>query len=176
MKKTICSDCFDRLGIVFRGLALIIIGALMLHYPVSCKQGGNTDIPEEKEKTVYSDNSYRMVQSAAIHKPSPVKGREYVFIPLRLNNAGNVSIIFSTRVCVTAYALPSGESCPHSHDAVMYGKEHIDGFQLFDGIIYSGRETQGWLAFDLPEGTDSVHVDFSIGIKEGECLSFDCKI
>lgn len=173
MKKT---SRIDRLGVMCRGLALIILGALMLHYPVGCTNRGKTEIPKEKEKIVYSDTAYRMVQSPAIHKPSPVKGREYVFIPLHLKNSGSVSIIFSTRVCVKAYALPSCESCPHSHEAVMYGKEHIKGFRLFDGVIYSGSETDGWLAFDLPEGSQSVHVDFSTGINEGDCMSFDCKI
>lgn len=165
-------------GNLFRGLALIILGILFLNIPTGCNSSShrNKNIPDEGEKIVYSDTQYRMVQGATIHKPSPVKGREYVFIPLTLNNGSGVGIIFSTRVCVTAYALPSAENCPHSHDAVMYGKEHVQGFKLFDGIIYSGRETQGWLAFDLPEGTDSVHIDFSIGIKDGECLSFDCKI
>lgn len=163
---------------IFRGLALIILGILVLNLPAGCKNSRrrNADIPDEGEKIVYSDTTYRVIQSAAIHKPSPQKGREYVFIPLRLNNTGGVTIIFSTRVCVTAYALPSGESCPHSHDAVMYGKEHIDGFRLFDGMIYAGRETEGWLAFDLPEGSQSVHVDFSTGTREGECMSFDCKL
>ena len=161
---------------IFRGLALVIMGALILYYPVGCKSKRNADIPDEKEKIVYSDTACRMVQGTPIHKPSPINGREYVFIPLRLKNSGGVSIIFSTRVCVTAYALPSGESCPHSHEAVMYGKEHIKDFRLFDGIIYSGRETDGWLAFDLPEGCRAGHVDFFTGINEGDCMSFDCKI
>ncbi|MBQ9902125.1 MAG: hypothetical protein IJM51_07045 [Clostridia bacterium] len=173
MKNAIGSD---RLGAIFRGLALVILGALLLCYPVSCQSPKNKNTPEEKERTVYSDTRYRMVQGAAIHRPSPVKGREYVFIPLRLKISDSTSIIFSTRVCVTAYALPSCEACPHSHEAVTDGREHIRDFRLFDGIIYAGRETDGWLAFDLPEGTQSVHVDFSTGIQEGECMSFDCKI
>ncbi len=173
MKRIIHSD---RIGIVCRGLALVILGVLVLCYPVGCKGRGNTELPQEKERIVYSDTQFRMVQRTAIRYPSPVKGREYVFIPLRLKNSGGVSIIFSTRVCITAYALPSCENCPHSHEAVMYGKEHIKGFSLFDGIIYSGRETNGWLAFDLPEGSKSVHVDFSTGINEGEYMSFDCKL
>ena len=173
MKK---SFYLDRPGIFFRGLALVILGTLILHFPVSCKNRKNPDIPDEKEKIIYSDTQYRITQEPAIRKASPVKGREYIFIPLRLKNSGGISIIFSTRVCVTAYALPSCENCPHSHDAVMYGKEHIKDFRLFDGIIYSRRETRGWLAFDLPEGSKSVHIDFSTGLNEDECLSFECKI
>lgn len=166
-----------NIGNFVRGLALVILGVLVLHIPSGCgSDRKNSAVPDEGEKIVYSDTQYRMVQGPAIRKPSQVKGREYVFIPLTLKNGGSVSIIFSTRVCVTAYALPSGESCPHSHSAVMYGKEHIKAFRLFDGIIYAGRETSGWLAFDLPEGSRTVHVDFATGINEGESLSFDCKI
>ena len=161
---------------IFRGLALIILGVLILNSHAGCAAKKNRNIPDEKEKIVFSDTSYRMIQATAIHKPSPVKGREYVFIPLTLTNGSGAGIIFSTRVCITAYALPSGENISHSHEAVMYGKEHIEGFRLFDGIIYSGRETAGWLAFELPEDTHSVHIDFSTGIREGECISFDCKI
>ncbi len=164
---------------IFRGLALIILGILLLHIPVGCKNrklSGSGNSPDEGERIVYSDTRFRMTQSAAIRKPSPVKGREYVFVPLKLRNSGGVNIIFSTRACVTAYALPSCEACPHSHEAVMYGKAHIDGFQLFDGIIDARRETQGWLAFDLPQGSQSVHIDFLTGLGEGECISFDCKI
>lgn len=165
------------IGNICRGLALIILGLLVLHIPAGCSSiRKNQNIPDEGEKIVYSDTRYRMVQGQAIHKPSPVKGREYVFIPLTLHNGSGMGIIFSTRVCIEAYALPSGENCPHSSDAVTYGREHVKDFKLFDGVIYSGRETFGWLAFDLPEGTGSVHIDFSTGINEGECLSFDCKI
>ena len=169
----------NSLGSIFRGLALMILGILIINTSAGCaadKRHRNPNITDEGEKVVYSDTQYRMVQGKAVRRQSPVKGREYVFVPLTLKNDGGVSIIFSTRVCVTAYALPSCESCPHSHEAVMYGKENIEGFRLFDGVIYSGRETAGWLAFDLPEGSQSVHVDFSTGINEGECMSFDCKI
>ncbi len=163
---------------IIRGIALIILGILVLNIPTGCQNNSrkNTHIPDEGERIVYSDTQYQMTQGVAIHKSSPVSGREYVFIPLTLKNGSGTSIIFSTRVCVTAYALPSGENCPHSHEAVMFGKEHISGFRLFDGIIYSGRETSGWLAFDLPEDTRSVHVDFSTGINDEQCLSFDCEI
>ena len=173
MKSAISSD---RLGGIFRGLALVILGILLLFYPVSCQSPESKALPEENERTVYSDARYSMVQGAAIHKPSPVKGREFVFIPLRLTISDDTDLIFSTRVCVTAYALPSCEACPHSDEAVTQGMEHVKDFRLFDGILYAGRETDGWLAFDLPEGTRSVHVDFSTGINEGEYLSFDCKI
>ena len=166
-----------RFGKICRGLALIILGVLVIRMPTGCGAlRKNTPIPDEGEKVVYSDTGYKMVQGEAIHKASPEKGREYVFIPLTMHNGSGMGIIFSSRICIAAYALPSGESCPYSADAVMYGKEHIDDFRLFDGVIYSGYETLGWLAFDLPQGTKSVHIDFSTGINEGECLSFDCKI
>ena len=168
---------FYRIGRIGRGLCLIVLGALMLRYPVGCSAGHqNKKYPDEGEKIVYSDTQYRMVQGAAIHKPSPAKGREYVFIPLRLKISGGTSVIFSTRTCITAYALPSCEACFHSSDAVTYGKDNIEAFRLFDGILFSGRETSGWLAFDLPEGSESVHVDFSTGMNEDDMLSFDCKI
>ncbi len=168
----------SNIGIICRGIALIILGVLVLHIPSGCKGGGreNNNIPDKGERIVYSDTRYRMVQGEAIRQSSPVKGREYVFIPLTLSNTSGTGIIFSTRVCVTAYALPSCENCPHSSDAFSYGKQHIEDFRFFDGIIVSGRETAGWLAFDLPEGSQSVHIDFSTGINEGECISFDCKI
>ncbi len=163
-------------GVIFRGIALIILGILVLHLPTGCGSRKSKTVPDEGEKIVYSDTQYKMVQGAAIRKPAPDKGREYAFLPLTFRNVSSKGIIFSTRICVTAYALPSGEQLLHSHDAVMYGKEHIKGFTLFDGILFSGSETAGWLAFDLPEGTQSVHVDFSTGVNEGEELSFDCKI
>ena len=173
MKKT------EKIGIgnICRGIALIILGILVLNIPTGCEGARNDSrIPEESEKTVYSDTQYRMVQGKAVRKPSPVGEREYVYIPLTLHNASGAGIIFSTRVCVRAYALPSGESCAHSSDAAAYGREHIEGFRLFDGLISDGRETSGWLAFDLPKDTESVHIDFATGINEGECISFDCKI
>lgn len=101
------------IGNICRGLALIILGLLVLHIPAGCSSiRKNQNIPDEGEKIVYSDTRYRMVQGQAIHKPSPVKGREYVFIPLTLHNGSGMGIIFSTRVCIEAYALPSGENCP----------------------------------------------------------------
>ena len=166
----------DRLCSILRGAALILAGIMILNFPTGCKAPKKAAIPDEGEKIVYSDTQYKMIQGAAIHKDSPTEGQEYIFIPLNLTNASGAGIIFSTRACITAYALPSGQSCPHSHEAVMYGKEHIEDFRLFDGVIYSGRETSGWLAFDLPEGSKSLHIDFSTGINEGECMSFDCKI
>lgn len=163
-------------GNIFRGLALIILGILILYTHSGCHAAKRKDIPDVGERIVFSDTRYRMVQGQAVHRNADVKGREFIFIPLTLRNGSGAGIIFSTRVCVTAYALPSGEKLIHSHDAVMYGKDHIRGFRLFDGILYAGRDSEGWLAFDLPEGTESVHIDFSTGIREGETFSFDCKI
>ncbi len=166
----------DVLCSILRGLSLILAGVMVLNLPTGCQSHKKAALPDEGEKIVYSDTQYRMIQGAAVHRNSPAEGLEYVFIPLKLRNGSGAGIIFSTRACITAYALPSGKSCPHSHEAVMYGKEHIDGFRLFDGIIYPGRETEGWLAFELPKESNSVHIDFSTGIREGECLSFDCQL
>ena len=135
------------------------------------------NLPDEGNQIVYSDLNYVMVQGGAVHKPSKHQGREYVFIPLTLQNGSDNNIIFSSYVCVNAYAVPSGETCSAAEkDVVSYGKQNIAKFRLFDGMIYGHKDTEGWLAFELPEGSQSVHVDFSTGSKGSEILSFDCKL
>lgn len=169
----------NRLYRILRGAALVLAGAAVIQMSAAGCAGkqSNPQIPEEGEKIVYSDLNYVMVQGMAIHKPSKNQGMEYVFIPLMLKNSSNSNIIFSSYVCINAYAVPSGEKCSAADkDVVAFGKENISSFVLFDGIIYGHKDTQGWLAFELPQGSQSVHVDFQTGSREGEKLSFDCKL
>ena len=166
---------------ILRGAALALAGAVKIQLSAAGCSGtqyrDNTSISDEGNKIVYSDLNYVVVQSAAVHKPCPQQGREYVFIPLTLQNGSDNNIIFSSYVCINAYAVPSGEPCSAAEkDVVSYGKQNIANFRLFDGMIYSHQDTEGWLAFDLPEGSQSVHVDFITGSKGSEILSFDCKL
>ena len=117
-----------------------------------------------------------MVQGQAIHKPSGSDDREYVFIPLTLRNRGN-TIVFSSYACVEAYAVPGGIDCKEGQkEALRFGKETIKDFTVFDGMLYAGQDFDGWLAFEVPVGTRSVHVDFHTGCPDEECLSFDCQL
>lgn len=166
---------------ILRGAALALAGAAIIQLSAAGCSGGASaekkNLPEEGNKTVYSDLNYAVVQGAAVHKASKNQGREYVFIPLTLRNSSDNNIIFSSYVCISAYAVPSGEPCSAAEkDVVSYGKQNIAKFRLFDGMIYGHKDTEGWLAFELPEGSQSVHVDFSTGSKGSEILSFDCKL
>lgn len=167
----------ERIGTVMRGLALVLAGVLLLHFSVGCRDRRHAEIPEEGERVVYDDGEYIMVQGKTVRRPSPNKGFQYVLIPLTLRNGGDTSIIFSTQVCVSAYAVPSGTDCMTAHrEAAAFGRENVRDFRTFDGIIYGNRDTAAWLAFEVPEGSQSVHVDFYTGYRDGKCLSFDCRI
>lgn len=165
---------------ILRGAALILAGAAIIQMSAGCsgkQYREGKKIPEEGDKIVYSDLRYVVVQGAAVHKSSKNQGLEYVFIPLTFQNGSDNNIIFSSYVCINAYAVPSGASCGAAEkDVVSYGRDNIENFRLFDGMIYGHKDTEGWLAFELPEGSQSVHVDFSTGSRDGEILSFDCKL
>lgn len=165
---------------ILRGTALVLAGAAMIQLSAGCsgrQYTENKNIPEQGDKIIYSDLNYVAVQGTAIHKSSKNQGMEYVFIPLTLKNSSDNNIIFSSYVCIHAYAVPSGKPCSAcDKEVVSYAKEHIEKFKLFDGIIYGHKDTEGWLAFELPEGSQSVHVDFSTGSRGSETLSFDCQL
>ncbi len=169
----------NKLHRILRGAALVLVGAAMIQMSAAgCSHKQNkARVPEEGEKIVYSDLNYVMVQGTAIHKPSKNQGMEYVFIPLTFKNGSDNNIIFSSYVCINAYAVPSGEKCSAADkDVISFGRDNIGNFGLFDGIIYGHKDTQGWIAFELPQGSQSVHIDFQTGNREGEMLSFDCKL
>ena len=76
-----------------------------------------------------------------------------------------------------AYAVPGGIDCKTGQkDALRFGRENIKDFTVFDGMLYAGQDFDGWLAFEVPVGTRSVHVDFHTGCPDEECLSFDCQL
>lgn len=163
---------------ILRGAALVLAGAAIIQMSSSCGVNkSKPQIPEEGEKIVYSDLDYVMVQGTAIHKPSKNQGMEYVFIPLTFKNSSDNNVVFSSHVCINAYAVPSGKKCSAAdRGAVSFGRDNISDFRLFDGIIYGHKDTDGWLAFEVPKGSESVHIGFQIGSQEEEILTFDCKL
>ena len=172
---------WGRAAKVLRGLVMVMAGVMLLYMAGCGSLGGGSakngkTRSDEGQRTVYSGLHYAMVQGQAIHKPSGSDDREYVFIPLTLRNRGN-TIVFSSYACVEAYAVPGGIDCKEGQkEALRFGKETIKDFTVFDGMLYAGQDFDGWLAFEVPVGTRSVHVDFHTGCPDEECLSFDCQL
>ena len=172
-------------GHLLRGAAMVLAGILLLHAAGCGGSGllphrhgaGRDDNGDTTPRVVCSGVHGTMKQARTQQHPSPREGWEYVFIPLTLELPAGNSVVFSSLACVNAYAVPGGQDCtPSQREARQYGREHIPGFTVFDGILYAGREQKGWLAFEVPCGTRSVHVDFRTGMQEGDCLSFDCPL
>lgn len=162
---------------ILRGAALVLAGIIVLQMPVGCESQSKTNVPKENEKIIYSDLNYSMIQGEAVHKPGSSDDTEYVFIPITLKNNSDNNIIFSSEVCIKAYAVPSGTVCSHGNkSAIAVAKENIDDFTLFDGIIHCHEDTLGWLVFEVPLQTESVHVDFYTGYNEDEFISFTCRL
>lgn len=164
-------------GKIWRGAAAALAGVVMIWFSTGCM--GSEKQPkafEEGPWTLYSDGIYEVIQDTAIHKPSSHEGLEYVLIPVTFKNGSDSDIIFSSYVCIKSYAMPSGCVClPADKDAVSLGKTQVTDFRLFDGVIPGRSQTAGWFAFELPEGSEAVHVDFRTGGEE-DFLSFDCKL
>lgn len=162
---------------ILRGMALVMAGVVILQFSTGCENKGKTDVPKENEKMIYSDLNYSLIQGEAVHKPGGSSDTEYVFIPITLKNSSDNNIIFSSEVCIKAYAVPSGKECSHGdRSAIMSAKKNVDDFVLFDGIIHCHEDTFGWLAFEVPLKTESVHVDFYTGYNENEFISFTCRL
>ena len=166
---------------MLRGLVLVLAGAMLLYMAGCGRLGGGSakngkTSPEEGQRTVYSGLQYAMGQGQAIHTPSGSDDREHVLMPPTPRNRGN-TIVFSSYACVEAYAVPGGIDCKEGQkEAIRFGKETIKDFTVFDGMLYAGQDFDGWLAFEVPVGTRSVHVDFHTGCPDEECLSFDCQL
>lgn len=168
---------FSRACKILRGTALVLAGMVILQVSVGCDNQGKSEVTKEDEKIIYSDLNYSMIQGEAIHKPGSSDDKEYVFIPLTLRNSSDNNIIFSSEVCIKAYAIPSGEECSNGdRSAIVTAKENIDDFSLFDGIIYCHQDTFGWLVFEVPLKTESIHIDFYTGYNENEFISFTCRL
>lgn len=167
----------NDVGKFLRGIAMVIAGIIMLLSPVSCRKEGNVKVPENISQTVYSDLNYTVIQGNAVRKPGETNDKEYVFIPLTFQNNSDVNIIFSSEVCIRAFAEPSGDECKHAGtSAVAAAKESIADFVLFDGIIHGKESADGWLVFEVPIKTESVKVDFYTGYASDEYISFTCSL
>lgn len=163
---------------ILRGTALALVGAAVIGLSGSCAQAQRpSPVPDAGEKIVYSDTRYRIVQEKVRRKASSRGGYVYVFVPLTLRVGGDSSIIFSSYLHVKAYAMPSGEECPAANtQAIEAGKAGVADFRLFDGIVYAHTDTKGWMAFEVPEDSTSLHIDLTVGSGEGDILSFDCQL
>ena len=161
---------------ILRGATLILVGAVMIMMPTSC-DSGKAKTEGEKSSLIYSDLNYSVVQGEAMHKPGSSSDKEYVFVPLTLKNSSDNNIIFSSEVCIKAYAIPSGEDCSHSDkSAIASAKENVKDFVMFDGIIHCHEDTLGWLIFEVPLNTEAVYVDFYTGYNQKEFISFTCQL
>lgn len=162
-------------GKFLRGAAAVIAGIIMIAAPSGCNQGGSADVPEQGEKVIYSDLNYTLIQGEAVHKSGASDDTEYVFIPITIKNDSDNNIIFSSEVCIKAYAMPSGEECSHGDKtAIARAKNSVKDFALFDGIIYGHEDTEGWLVFEVPLKTESIQIDFYTGYSSDEFISFTC--
>ena len=167
----------NEVGKFLRGIAMVIAGIILLLSPTSCSKGGKTEMPEEIDRTVYSDLNYTVIQGDAVRKPGAADDTEYVFIPLAFENKSDNNIIFSSEVCIKASAEPSGDECTHAgKSAIAAAKESIADFVLFDGMIHSRESTNGWLVFEVPIKTESIKIDFYTGYASEEFISFTCSL
>lgn len=167
----------NEVGKLLRGIVLVIAGIILLLSPMSCTKGGKAEMPEDIDRTIYSDLNYTVIQGDAVRKPGAADDTEYVFIPLTFENNSDSNIIFSSEVCIKATAAPSGDECPHAgKSAISAAKESIDNFVLFDGIIHGNESAVGWLVFEVPIKTESIKIDFYTGYASEEFISFTCSL
>lgn len=160
-----------------RGATAVIAGIIMLTAPSGCNRGGSVDVPEQGEKVIYNDLNYTLIQGKPVHTPGASDDTEYVFIPITIKNDSDNNIIFSSEVCIKAYAMPSGDECTHGDKtAIAEAKSSVKDFALFDGIIYGHEDTEGWLVFEVPLKTESVQIDFYTGYSSDEFISFTCTL
>lgn len=164
---------------VLKGMALALAGAVLMQYPAGCAKGGEQEapIPEEGEKILYSDTRYEMARERPAVRASAGNGRDYVLMPLVFRNRADNSVIFSSYVCLDAYAMPSGVPCEATDSgALAFGRESAEDFRLFDGVIPAHADSDGWLAFTVPSDTQSLHIDFRADVGEDGVLSFEYKL
>lgn len=168
---------FSEAGKFLRGAAAVIAGIILLTAPSGCSRGGSADVPGQGEKVIYNDLNYTLIQGETVHKPGASDDTEYVFIPITIKNDSDNNIIFSSEVCIKAYALPSGDECPHGDKtAIAEAKSSVRDFALFDGIIHGHEDTEGWLVFEVPLKTESIQIDFYTGYGSDEFISFTCDL
>lgn len=167
-----------ELGKMLRGMMILVLGLTMIASQIGCSMQKNSrKIPDEGEKIIYNADSYKIIQGKAVHKAGGSDSREYIFIPLTFSNMGDNNIIFSSTVCIKAYALPSGEVCnPADRGAIASAKQSIKDFAMFDGIIHGNEDTKAWLIFDAPIGTEQMCINFFTGCGDNDFITFNCAV